>query len=204
MKSKVILSVFLIAAFLAVLNSCSLILIGDIRGNGSIESQERSVSNFHSVVLDGVGDVNIHFAENYRVVVTTDSNIQDIVVVRANGNDLHIETRQHTIFNTSKLVIDVYLPELRSIKLRGVGSITMYGGAASDLEMVLSGVGNIKAQNYNVENVNVTLSGVGDIKTWATKTLSGKISGVGDVYYRGTPAISVHTNITGSVKSMSN
>ena len=202
MKTKAILFTLLTGILLAVLNSCNLVVIAGIRGNGDVICQERAASDFHGVILDGVGDVKIHFAEDYRVTVTTDSNIQDIVTIKSHGNNLHIGTSENAWFNTTKLAIDVYLPELRGLELKGAGNIGVTGGEVSDLKMELSGVGNIDAQSFEVENVNITLSGVGDIKTWATKNLTGKISGVGDIFYKGNPVINVNTNITGAIRKL--
>jgi len=200
-KTKVIPAIILISVVLTFLGSCYIAIYNEKDGNGIVTSQVRSARNFNSVILDGVGDVNIHFAEHYKVIVITDSNIQDIVTVKVNGNNLHIGTRKNNNFNPTTLSIDVYLPELNNVKLRGVGNIAINDEKASHFDIELSGVGNINALNYEVENVSVSLSGVGNIKTWVTKKLTGRISGVGDVIYKGNPStVDVDTNITGKVK----
>jgi hypothetical protein len=137
------------------------------------------------------------------VVVTTDSNIQDIITTKVNGNNLYIDGKIKKNFNPTKLIIDVYMPELRNINLNGVGDIKIISGKTFDFRMNLSGVGDIEAQNYEAENVVVTLSGVGDIKTWVTKSLTGNISGVGNVLYRGNPSINnVNRSGVGNVKQL--
>jgi len=192
-----------IGVFLILLSGCYISINSHKDGNGNVTSQERAIRNFDCVILNGIGDVNIHFDDYYRVEVITDSNIQDMIITKVNGNNLYIETANNFGFEPTKLIINVYLPELKNVKLKGVGNIVIANGKASHFEMELSGVGNIDAKNYNVENVNVSLSGVGDIKTWVTRKLTGKISGVGDVYYKGNPTIiDVDTNITGKVKKM--
>jgi len=201
MRVNWLISMFLVVVFLTFLNGCS--LDNQIKGNGNVVSQERTASDFYNVILDGVGDVNIHNAENYRVTVTTDSNIQDIITITVNGNNLHIDGKKtNNGFSPTKLVIDVYLPEIKSIELNGVGNIGIINGKESNLEIKLSGVGNINGQNYEAENVSISLSGVGDIRTWATKNLTGSISGVGNVLYKGEPTINVNTNITGNIKKL--
>jgi hypothetical protein len=184
MKTKKILSAFLVIVFLCILDSCV-----HVFGNRNVVSQERQVRDFFGVILEGVGDVNIYYAENYRLVVTTDSNLQAIITTKVNGNYLYIDEKNNRNFNATELIIDVYMPELKYIKLDGVGDIKIVNGKTSDFEIKLSGVGDIDAQNYEAENVVVSLSGVGDIKTWATQSLTGNISGVGDILYRGNPSI---------------
>jgi hypothetical protein len=198
MKTKKLLSTFLVVAFLGFLNGC----ITEI-GNGNVVSQERQASDFSGIIHEGVGNVNIHYAENYKVVVTTDSNIQDIVTTKVNGNNLYIDEKTKRNFNPTKLTIDVYMPELRDINLNGVGDIKIISGKTSDISMDLSGVGNIDAKNYEAENVVVTLSGTGNIETWVTKSLTGNISGVGNVLYRGSPLINnVNRSGIGNVKQL--
>lgn len=162
MKNSGLLLTFLIVGFFGILNGCSL---DDIQGSGNVVSQERMASDFNGVTLEGVGNVNIYYAENFKVVVTTDSNIQDIVVINVNGNILYINEQSKKNFNVTELSIDVYMPEFKNIKLNGVGDITIFSGKTTDFEIILSGVGNIYAKNYEAENVSVSLSGTGNVET---------------------------------------
>ena len=157
-------------------------------GDGNIISQERAIEGFDSIVLDGVGDVNIHPGEQYKVVIRTDSNLQDNVIIKVNGSKLHIDQKQKR-FNSKEMTIDVYMPELKNVTLNGVGDVKVISGSASKLEISLIGTGSIDVKNYHVENAIVVLSGVGDITLWVTQTLKGEHTGVGDILYKGTPTI---------------
>jgi hypothetical protein len=140
--------------------------------------------------VDAVVDVNIYYAENCKVVVTTHSNFQDNVRTRVSGNNVYIDWEKGCSFSVIKeLIIDVYMPDAESVTLNGTGNIKIINGNTADLRINLSGFGNIDARNYEAENVVVNLSGNGNIKTWVTKSLTGNISGVGDVLYKGNPLI---------------
>ena len=175
-----------------------------IKGNGDVISQERTANNFNAVILDGVGNVNVHPSDNYKVVVTTDSNIQDYIVVEINGNNLFIDkTKPNVNFETKKLIIDVYLPELKSISLNGAGNFQINNGNASELDISLSGAGNIDAQDFQVQNVSIRFSGAGNAKIWATNTLNGSFSGSGNILYKGSPTINVNiTSIAGNINPL--
>jgi len=179
-------------------------LNGEAIANGNVISKEVSAKEFDGMVLNGVADVNIHSSESYKVVVTTDSNIQDNIAITVDNNILRIDTEYNNFFwhNPPKVTIDIYTPELKNVELNGVGDIKILNGKSSDLKIKLSGVGDIDARNYEVENVNITLHGTGDIKVWATDTLTGKFSGVGDVLYKGDPLINIDTNGIGRVKRL--
>ena len=172
-----------------------------IIGNGNVTSQEVNVSGFDSVDLNGVADITIHPSEDYKVIVTTDSNIQDNVVITSKNNSLYISSKNDK-FTTKELTIDIYMPNLKSVRLKGVGNLKISKGKATDLEIIQKGVGDIDTQDYEVENVNITLSGTGNIKTWATKTLTGKLSGLGDVLYKGNPFVKVDINGVGDVRKI--
>ena len=164
---------------------------------GIQESREIMVKDFHGVILDGVGDINIHYAENYKVVVTASSNIQDIVVINVSEKILHIYEKPNNGMNPIKLSIAVYMPELKNIELKGIGNINIVNGKTSNFEMILSGKGNIDAQNFEAENVVINLSGVGNINTWVTRSLTGKLSGTGNILCKGDPSVN-NINVTGT------
>jgi len=201
MNSRVILSGILIAGVLGLLTGCH--FYHTKHGNGHVVSRERSVSDFDGVVLKGVGDVNIRHDDNFRVVVKTDSNIQEIIDVYVDDDTLYIDERNRGGFDPTELTINVYMPELKSIKLKGVGDITASGGKTGNLDIKLSGVGNVDTRNYEAENVKVDLSGVGDIKVWVTEKLTGDLSGIGDVRYKGNPStINVDRDGIGHIKKL--
>jgi hypothetical protein len=199
MKINVFLSVIFVIAIVGTLTCCT---FGQIRGNGKIISQERQAEDFTDVVLDGVGKVNIHSSENYKVVVTTDSNIQDIIEINTHGQRLHIDENCKWGFNPTKLTIDVYMPEVKNIKLNGVGKIKIADGKTSDLVIDLCGVGDVEAQYYEVQSVDISISGTGDVKTMVTDTLKGDISGVGTIFYKGNPEIQKSVTGIGKIKPL--
>ncbi|MDR0448824.1 MAG: DUF2807 domain-containing protein, partial [Treponema sp.] len=164
-------------------------------------SQERTTAGFSNVTLEGVGNVNIHPGENFKVIVTTDSNLQDRVVTTTNGNTLRITQRSGS-FNATKLTIDVYMPELKGIALGGAGNFIINAGKASELAFSLSGVGNVDAQNFEVQNVTIEHSGVGNAKIWATISLNGTLSGVGNIFYKGNPTKNIKRTGIGNISPL--
>jgi hypothetical protein len=191
--------VFILFASMLFLASC---IDTGIRGDGNIVSQEREVSDFYGLTIDGVANVNVQSGEEYKLVVTTDDNLQDFVLLEVKNGILHINTKENTNLRPTKLIIDVHLPELQSISINGVGNVKIFNGNASDLKISLSGVGNIDAQNYQVQNVIINSSGVGNAKVWATNSLDGTLSGVGNIQYKGNPKVSVSVSGVGKVNKL--
>ena len=193
--------VFVLVTSMSFLTSCFFLFDG-IKGDGNVVSQERTANGFYGISINGAANVNVHHGEDYKVVVTTDNNLQEFVLVEVKNDVVHIDTEPYTNLNPTKLIVDVHLPELQNINLQGVGNMKLSEGTASDLKISLSGVGNIDAQDYQVENVVITQSGVGNSKIWATNSLSGTLSGVGNITYKGNPTVNVNVNGVGKVNRL--
>jgi hypothetical protein len=177
--------------------------IDKIKGNGNITKTERITEGFNGILLEGVANIKIHFSENYKIVVTTDSNIQDFITIEVKNSLLYVdEKRTQDGINPTKIIIDVYLPELENITSKGVGNIEIDSGNGSALNLTLSGVGNIDAQNFQAQNATIRHSGVGNVNIWATNTLNGNLSGVGNIFYKGNPTINVDRTGIGNVKKL--
>lgn len=191
------LSVLLVLAISVTFMACS-----TIRGNGSKTSQERTVGEFNSVVLSGVARINIYFADNHRVVVTTDSDIQEVVTTTTANNVLNVDLKRNIKNGDMDITVDVYLPKIDMINLKGVGNIEIEEGEGLDLEIKHSGVGTINAEKYCVENATITYSGVGEIRIWATNSLNGNCSGVGAIKYKGSPKMNINFNGVGGFQQI--
>ena len=198
MKTSKFLTITVIISIIFLLNSCLMLHLDE--GNGRVVSQDRTAKNFTGVILESVGNVTIYCGEEFNVVVTADSNVQDKITAKVSGGNLIIDSKNY--LRTTKIKIDVYMPELSYVKLEGAGSIMINDGSSSDLRVILSGVGNIDALNFEAENADLTLSGAGDIKTWATRNLKCKLSGVGNIMYQGDPSLNISISGAGKIKKL--
>lgn len=70
--------------------------------------------------------------------------------------------------------------------MSGSGDIT-FSGRTRDFEATISGSGDIKAFDMEADNVDATVSGSADIKVTANKMLKARVSGSGDITYKGNP-----------------
>ena len=80
--------------------------------------------------------------------------------------------------------------------MSGSGDITL-SGRTSNFDATISGSGDIKAYELEADNVEATVSGSADIKVTANKMLKARVSGSGDIHYRGNPE-KVDTKTSGS------
>ncbi|MBO0340062.1 MAG: head GIN domain-containing protein [Bacteroidota bacterium] len=70
--------------------------------------------------------------------------------------------------------------------LSGSGDINL-SGRATDFTVTVSGSGDIKAYDLEADFVKATVSGSADIKVTANQSLEARVSGSGDIHYRGNP-----------------
>ncbi|MEX6687775.1 head GIN domain-containing protein [Danxiaibacter flavus] len=84
-----------------------------------------------------------------------------------------------------------------SISMSGSGNIQLKGSPTGSLSTSQSGSGNINCTDVEAENVSVKISGSGNAKVNATKSIDARISGSGDIYYKGTPQ-NVDSKVAGS------
>ena len=80
--------------------------------------------------------------------------------------------------------------------LSGSGDISL-AGRARDFVVSVSGSGEIQAFAFDADFVNATVSGSADIKVTANESLEARVSGSGDIYYRGNPS-KINTKTSGS------
>lgn len=73
-----------------------------------------------------------------------------------------------------------------SASMSGSGDINLKG-KANNFEAKISGSGDIKAYDLEADNVNASISGSADIRVTANEMLKARVSGSGDIHYKGNP-----------------
>lgn len=101
-----------------------------------------------------------------------------------------LETEQLTIFNQG--VGDMRMSGLKcgnmDITNKGVGNLYL-SGTAGKVNCRSHGVGDVQAKDLKATDVILVHSGVGNVTCYASKTISIKSFGVGDVSYYGKPRV---------------
>jgi len=80
--------------------------------------------------------------------------------------------------------------------MSGSGDLAL-SGKTRDLSIKISGSGDVEAYGLVAENVEAVVSGSANIKVTATQMIDARVSGSGDIDYRGNPK-KVTTKISGS------
>jgi citrate lyase gamma subunit len=133
------------------------------------------VKNPSNIKISGQGNININN------VLKTDS-----IKLEISGSG-KIEGK----IESNNLVMDI----------SGSGEINV-SGVSTQAEMRISGSGDINAIDMDVERAVVKMSGSGETRINAKNELIGKISGSGNIFYKGNPKIEVDISGKGKISGI--
>lgn len=186
-----------------------------VRGQGAITSEARDLASFHSIDNLIFADIFLSQGPQEDIILEAQPNILEIVRTQVVAGELRVFSDQCMDIDTP-VVLHIVIPEIRSLKLTGVGQILAENdfeltdlsahlmgvgeinlrGNAESLDIRLIGVGTVKAFDLNTDRCKILLSGVGDAEVFVNTELDVTITGSGDVSYKGDPSIT--SNISGS------
>jgi hypothetical protein len=186
-----------------------------IRGSGVTAAQARHVPAFTGVELAGSNNVIVHVGGKQSIVVRADDNLLRRVTTRVDADNLVIDT-PGSFTTKSPMSVEVTVPTLTAVALRGSGNVVVAGlhaprlnvtvpgsgvvrasGVADQLRVTLGGSGDVQLDQLAARDVTAVVSGSGRIVVTATRSLDASVSGSGAIFYGGDPT-KVVTSITGS------
>lgn len=189
-----------------------------ITGSGVIVSETRTVDSFESVHISSIADVTITKGATNGLLVRSDNNIIGLVKTEVRGNTLFIDLEDGS-YDKVTLEVNVsseVLTELTttgvnsvevndfeeldklSVSISGVGNVKLRG-SAEELEINNSGATNFEGFDFIANSCKVEVSGVGSVELTVVDLLSGTLSGVGNIRYKGSPTLDVAVSGVGSV-----
>ena len=142
----------------------------------------------------------LHVSSGKKIVVTVPFNSLDEVSLSGSGDINSKNTIKSTKFATTltgsgNVNLDVDANNLTA-NLTGSGNLTIKG-SASALQCKITGSGDFDAYGCKSSTVDATVSGSGNCKVTCNEGLTARISGSGDINYRGEPK-KKDTKVSGS------
>ena len=151
-------------------------------GNGNTTTNNRTTQSYDKIEAIGSMDVHLEQGSEGKITVTTDSNIQEYVIVEVKDNTLVLRTKNNINLKTKKGIhITVPFESISGVSLVGSGDIDTKDTIKSDsFDVSVTGSGDIVlAVESNTLDAKVTGSGDMDLSGKATN-LEVKVSGSGD------------------------
>jgi hypothetical protein len=180
------------------------VLVSGTEGAISIKGEENILPYVKVEVKDNVlqiyteKNININTKEN--VVLTVPFEQISFVSLSGSGDVKTKNTIVATSFKTKlsgsgDLSLDVKATDFEA-NLSGSGDVVLTG-IADNFTSKISGSGDVDAVSLVTKKANLTISGSGDMKVNCSDSLYARVSGSGDIAYKGNPE-SKDTKVSGS------
>ncbi|MGB5555777.1 MAG: head GIN domain-containing protein, partial [Flavobacteriaceae bacterium] len=172
-------------------------LVDGKEGQLTLKGEENLLEHIKTEVKNGKLSIQVEKGYNLEpsswkdgVLVTVPVEQINSVALSGSGDIVGKTTLKANDFKTSMsgsgdITLDLDVDSM-SASMSGSGDITLSGNT-TDFDATISGSGDIKAYDLSAENVDATVSGSADIKVTANKILRARVSGSGDISYRGNP-----------------
>jgi hypothetical protein len=160
MKNLNIFTLLLITGIFIICVSC--INFFPTVGNGNLITSEKTVSSFEKINISGSAEVRFHASQEYRTVITVDSNLLEYTEIVTRGNTLNIGTKNGN-YSFTKYLVDVYCPIVTGVSVSGSGLFTGNDTiATSTFDSNISGSGKIEG-TIKCGNFSAKITGSGKI-----------------------------------------
>jgi len=195
---KKLVVILLLVAGLFIFPSCEKVV-----GEGPLVTQTRTVGNFTGVSSEMSGKVNFTIAPDYKVEITAQQNILDVLNTNVVNGVLHIDFKNNVrVKQHEDLLINITAPYADYFRLSGSGNMNVQGDiTANNLKVTLSGSGDITVQHAVIaDKIDTDISGSGNISIAGGSAVNEDvdISGSGKVEIAGVDAQNAVTHTSGS------
>lgn len=182
-------------------------LVAGTEGEIKLEGESNLLEYIRTEVKNGKLSIKVEKGYNLKpsswedgIRITVPVESVNAIALSGSGDIVGKTTIKSNNFKTAMsgsgdITLDVEASTIDA-SMSGSGDITL-NGSTRDFEATISGSGDIKAYGLEADNVDATVSGSADIKVTANKMLTARVSGSGDISYRGNPE-KVDTKASGS------
>ncbi len=193
-----------------------------VTGKGDVTQEDRSVSGFDSLEINGLGDVTVELGEEESLTVEAEDNLLPYLETYVRGSTLVIEVEDgRTIIPTKPVRFYLTVVSLEKVAVSGLGNISLPELEADQFSIDISGAGNIEIDGLYADSFRTSMSGLGDLNVNAgqvatqTITISGSgkysaaelesenatvsISGLGSATVRASQSLKVTISGSGNV-----
>ena len=172
-------------------------------GEGQVQTETRNITDFSGVSAAIGGRINYKIGPVYKVEITAQPNILDVIESFKINGHLVIKVRNGVrIKENEEITVNISAPTADYLHLSGCGDLVVTGSInAANLDMGISGTGDIRVPTVNVtDNIKAVISGSGNINVQAgtARTEELRISGSGKLILDGVAAEKARTTISGS------
>jgi hypothetical protein len=191
----------LLLSVAAIAASCDMLFKKTIHGNGSLTSQQRTVSNTERIKSMGNFNIDIVQGSPSSVKIEADENLIPYILTENRDDRLVIHAKEgYNLSSDNKIKVTVTTDKLEEIELDGSGNVNGVGkfSGSDHLKIGVAGSGNINL-NANTPEIQSSIAGTGNITLGGeTKKSKIEIAGVGNYKAEDLMSEDVEIHIAGS------
>ena len=133
--------------------------------SGNTKTENRPVSGFTKVQLDGIGDLSITMGNTESLVVEADENLLPYIITEVKGGTLIIRMKEdiRLVNMISDVNYTLTAKSLESFELNGLGNITLAPLNTQALTINLDGSGSITVDELVADGFQADLNGLGSL-----------------------------------------
>jgi hypothetical protein len=187
-----------------------------IRGNGHIETDDRTISAFTEIDAGGAFEIEWQ-SGSPALRITTDENLLSYVESDVSSDTLRLRTHEQ-IWPTHGIKVVISSPARAGARIRGAVKLAVkqvtgpkfaleasgasrvsLDGNVDELLADMTGASELDASSLQTKTAEISTTGAGDAEVAVAETLKVAITGAGKVSYSGNPTIEKHITGAGSV-----
>ena len=189
-----------------------------IRGSGDLVTEAREVAGFDTIVVEGLGEVDVEVSGSESLSLTADDNVIGVLTVEVEGDRLELGVEDDVSLSSATVRYVISASALEGVEIRGSGEVAARGidaerfdvrisgsgevvpiGSVDELDIGIDGSGNVEGADLEALRATVAINGSGSVVVDAADRLDVSINGSGEVRYFGDPELDQSINGSGSV-----
>ena len=180
MDQKRFLTIALLVAAILTVSACN-VGVRVIQGSGDVITEDRQVTNFDRIALEGSGEVIITQGGSESLTVETDDNVMEYVKSEVEGGTLTLGLVTGiptgvNVQSTTRLIFYVGVDDLTGLSISGSGDIEAKTIETERLDASISGSGNVRISNLAAGEVSADVSGSGEVDLFGGEAAEQDVS----------------------------
>lgn len=136
-----------------------------ISGSGNLVTQEIDYRDFTKIEVDHAFQAEISRADIYYVNIVMDDNLFDYLIADVTGDTLYIGLEPDTSYQNTTGKVNITLPDLRHLKLRGASTAEVSGFVSdSSFQIEISGASRLFFQDVEAGDTQFNICGASVIE----------------------------------------
>jgi len=207
MKKSLILVVLMVSAVLVSACGFSNFTFNRrvLRGSGDVVSENREVSGFDKIRVEGFGELHLEQGESESLKINAEDNLIDKIETKVEGNTLVISYEKSildwNVIPTEPIEFHVTVTQLDEIEIDGAASVVAEEWQAESLEFEINGVADIDLDDVKLGVLELRLNGGGDFNiSGEASEISIRVDGAGSVDLDNLESRDVEITINGAAE----